>query len=460
MTLVYKNIFPFAILISFVFVQNTCAALNNTADLKERKASVLFQENKGQVHDQNNNSRTDILYSGINGNMSFYLKENGMNYQLMRVDEWKRELKDSLRDTTSIKVPSKYTIQRLDISWVGANPNPQIETLKPTKDFENFYLPSCPDGALGVKSYEEVTYKEIYNGIDLIFHNKYNSLNYDFKVKPGVDYHQIKIEIKGADKINLTKEGDVIISTPLGDIVEGKPIVYQQGKLLESNWVLEDSQLRFNIKNVDSSYELLIDPLVRNWGTYYGGNFNETENNGACTTDKLGNVFIGGGTVSTTNIATSGVFQTALSESATINAYVAKFNNTGNRLWGTYYGGNSTTWLNSLEADNHGNIYACGETFADSGLSSVGAHQLLNTDGFDAFLVKFNINGERIWGTFYGGWGWDHGSGCSIDKNGYIYMAGHTSSNNLNQKLVLLQEVISLYMGKGLEMLFWLNSIV
>ena len=54
-------------------------------------SAISFTENKGQIHDQNYKSRPDVLFGGSDGNLVFHLKNNGISYQLNRVDTWKKE---------------------------------------------------------------------------------------------------------------------------------------------------------------------------------------------------------------------------------------------------------------------------------------------------------------------------------------------------------------------------------
>ena len=44
-----------------------------------------------------------------------------------------------------------------------------------------------------------------------------------------------------------------------------------------------------------------------------------------------------------------------------------------------------------------------------SGIATTGAHQTTYGGDYDAFLVKFNSSGVRQWGTYYGGTGDDNG---------------------------------------------------
>lgn len=174
---------------------------------------------------------------------------------------------------------------------------------------------------------------------------------------------------------------------------------------------------------------------VRQWGTYFGGPFNggsANETGISCATDASGNIYMVGKTPSNSGIATVGAHQTA-SGTQFFDAFLVKFNSTGVIQWGTYYDGLGDTQPNSCATDASGNVYMAGQVFQellpDSGISTPGAHQTTYGGGFtDAFLVKFDPNGVRQWGTYYGGSSVEEGTSCAIDPSGNVYMAGHTGS--------------------------------
>ena len=74
-------------------------------------------------------------------------------------------------------------------------------------------------------------------------------------------------------------------------------------------------------------------------------------------------------------------------------------------------------------------MYLPGYTNSNSGIVTVGAHQTTIGGGYDAYLVKFNSSGQRQWGTYYGGSGSEYGLSCTTDATGNVYLAGQTSSN-------------------------------
>ena len=88
-----------------------------------------FTENKGQVGDFNSNPKPDVIFSGSTKNMSYFFRQQGISYQLYKVDTWKRKSsihdmnkllslsKDSLKGQSLM--PDKMSAYRLDINWLN-----------------------------------------------------------------------------------------------------------------------------------------------------------------------------------------------------------------------------------------------------------------------------------------------------------------------------------------------------
>jgi hypothetical protein len=176
---------------------------------------------------------------------------------------------------------------------------------------------------------------------------------------------------------------------------------------------------------------------VKQWGTYFGGPYtlaSGMETGYSCATDALGNVYMTGHTPSTSGIATAGAHQTIYGGSST-DAFLVKFNSSGVLQWGTYYGDAGVDIGYSCATDATGNVYLAGDTQqeflpASSGMTTIGAHQSAYGGGYsDGFLVKFDSNGLRQWGTYYGGSLLDVSFSCATDASGNVYMSGNTQSS-------------------------------
>ncbi len=104
--------------------------------------------------------------------------------------------------------------------------------------------------------------------------------------------------------------------------------------------------------------------------------------------DQNDNIYITGITTLNNGISTPNAYQpTKLSFQ---KAYLNKFNGiSGQRIWGTYYGGNSNEDSTNITIDNLGNIYLYGITRSSSGIASNGAHQGYLASNPDTFLAKF-----------------------------------------------------------------------
>jgi len=162
---------------------------------------------------------------------------------------------------------------------------------------------------------------------------------------------------------------------------------------------------------------------IRLWGSYYGGlNVDEIY---SITIDDSSFLYFCGNTQSPSNIATPGSHQSTIG--GMYDGFLVKFDSTGQRIWGTYYGGTSQDYCYSVASFESDKIYLGGETWSINNISTPGSFQP-TLSGLDAFLVRFNNNGERIWGTYFGGTGNESGKSVATDTAGLVLLAGRTNS--------------------------------
>ena len=161
----------------------------------------------------------------------------------------------------------------------------------------------------------------------------------------------------------------------------------------------------------------------RLWATYYGGS-NDDRING-CAVDGQGNVYIAGYSKSSNNIATNNGHQSTRVGTGEI-AFLANFSSTGTRQWGTYYG-QHLGQFSAIDCDYAGNVYVIGVTKSDSTITTSGTYKPSMTaiDSIEMMLVKFNTNGQRIWGTYYGGESEEYPFALECNSTD-IYVAGYT----------------------------------
>lgn len=164
---------------------------------------------------------------------------------------------------------------------------------------------------------------------------------------------------------------------------------------------------------------------VRQWATYYGGSGIDSGRDVAV--DKQGNVYLAGQTQSTAGIASGGHQNT---QGGATDAFLVKFNASGARLWATYYGGFGFEENSSVATDGQGNVYLAGRSEGYGNIASGGHQNNFGGGAYDAFLAKFNASGARLWATFYGGTKDDLGFSVATDVLGNVYLAGNTNSNN------------------------------
>ncbi|MCB0696529.1 MAG: hypothetical protein KDC07_04145 [Chitinophagaceae bacterium] len=194
-------------------------------------------------------------------------------------------------------------------------------------------------------------------------------------------------------------------------------------------WVVNDP----TPNNNNRYFEILIakfNPIngQRIWATYYGGAYHETA--GGIVIGDTNNIYISGGTQSSANIATSGK-QTVFG--GAYDAFVAQFDSTGQRSWGTYMGGSNTDYGGNITIDEYGDLNIAGRTASTSGIATTGAHRTSKADpgnpSFDAMLYIYSTSGSKIWSSYYGGGQNDYGVGVITAPGGVVYMCGYTESD-------------------------------
>src|SRR5205823_2493819 len=92
----------------------------------------------------------------------------------------------------------------------------------------NYFLGNDPQKwRTNIPTYGRVKYRDIYPGVDVAYYGNEQSLEYDLILHPGVDSRLITLNFDGADKLEITSEGDLVIQTATGSVRKHKPVAYQ-----------------------------------------------------------------------------------------------------------------------------------------------------------------------------------------------------------------------------------------
>ncbi len=179
--------------------------------------------------------------------------------------------------------------------------------------------------------------------------------------------------------------------------------------------------------NGDGSYDLMIGKFnaagALVWNTLYGGNGRDglaaSMGNGCriiCNSNN--DIFISGGTSSTNlpvqnpgggayyvgtppaNVSTGGSYPD-------YSSFLLKFNNSGVRLWATYWGdmngGGDHLW--DLCIDKCNNLFALGRSHGMAAISQTGFYNnslpyVSNSSSMQSFMMKFNSNMQATWASY------------------------------------------------------------
>ncbi len=145
---------------------------------------------------------------------------------------------------------------------------------------------------------------------------------------------------------------------------------------------------------------------ARIWSTYWGGSGHDETF--SIVLDNSQNPIVVMSTKSS-GLGTAGTFQpTRLTTTSSFDVVVGKFSTTGSLLWATYCGGGDDDYGMAIDCDANDDIVVTGWTKSTDFPVTAGAHQGALAGGADAFVLKLNGQGGRIWNTYYGGTGADN----------------------------------------------------
>lgn len=316
------------------------------------------------------------------------------------------------------------------LEFPGSNPFPEIHGLEKQKGVTNYYTGSDPsDWHTHISSYGRIIYKGLYPGIDMTCSGDKGIFKNEFRVSEGADPKQIQFIYSGAKKIKISRKGELLIKTDVGQLVDGTPVAYQVidgvKREVKISYRIRQGVVGFNLGSYNPSFPLIIDPEF-SYVTYYSGN-NETSGAGLAV-DGDGHLLFGGHSMAT-DLPMANPVQD--SNAGWEDAFVVKIDTaTGDYIYATYIGGDTTDLVMDFAIDEDGNAYITGTTLSADYPVSENAFQQTSSGYQEVFLTKLDPEGMIIYSTLLGGTNRDYGYGMALNARQEVYLTGYAASSN------------------------------
>jgi len=340
---------------------------------------------------------------------------------------------------TSLRSPAVVRLQLLN-----ANPTPVVEPDELLPGQVNYYLGNDPaHWRLNVSRYGKIHYRDVYPGIDVIYHSTQGQLEYDLRVAAKADPRQIRLAFANAQNVTLDENGDLLIHTQAGVLRQRQPEAYQEVKgerrRVKVRYAVRSGKhgehhVALKLGRYDRSKPLIIDPVIV-YSTFFGGSSRDFGN--AVAVDGTGFLYIAGRTDSID-------FPGASNPPGGFNAFIAKLMPAGNGaadlIYATYVGGSTAVNVNfsptdsaeGITVDQVGNTYVTGFTFTGDFPTTAGTFQpqSASTTCGNAFVARFNTNGALSYSTYLGSTGCDFGQAITLDSAGDVIVVGTTRGSD------------------------------
>jgi len=264
-----------------------------------------------------------------------------------------------------------------------------------------------------VPNFERVVEKNLYPGVDLVYHGNGGELEYDFIVAPDAKTEQIHLKFSGVERIKINRAGDLVLHTKAGDLKQLRPRVYESTaagnrEINGGYFLLARDEVGFRLERQNPRSAVVIDPVL-NYATYFGNTADEAAK--GVGVDAAGNAYIAG-----TSTVTAG-------STSADTGFVSKYSPTGTRLFTTYIGnGTCNTDILAIAVDGFGNSYVTGETLQVDSTGNCASY-------YHVLAAKLSPGGSVLYSSTFGGAsGSDQGKGIAVDSSGNAYIAGDETS--------------------------------
>jgi uncharacterized protein (TIGR03437 family) len=202
-----------------------------------------------------------------------------------------------LTPTGAVLAPNQST-DGVRIRFVDPNPA-KLEGSNPLPGVVNYFLGSAP-GLANIPTYQRVLERNLYPGIDAVYHGEAGQLEYDFIVAPGADPARIVLAFDGARSVQLNDGGEIELATAAGTLTQHRPVLWQErdGQRISIDGRYElhgNGQFALVVAKYDRARPLIIDPTLVFSTSIGGSGPNQVD---GLAQDSQGNIYMAGQTAS------------------------------------------------------------------------------------------------------------------------------------------------------------------
>ncbi len=318
--------------------------------------------------------------------------------------------------------------------WVGG----KVQTIKGEEELQtkvSYFIGNDPSKhKTNLSTYRYVSLGEVWSGIEVKLKATQKTVEKLFYVQPGADPSKIQVQVDGAKGLKLSKDGEIIIKTGLGDLKLSKPVAWQEkdGKKLPvevSYKLIGKNRYSFVVAKADPSLPIVIDPILQS--TYLGGSGEEILR-ALAIHPTTGEVYVAGWTESTDFPGTTG--GAGANNRGGFDAFAARLSaDLTQLLQSTYLGGSNNEYTYHIAIHpTTGEVYVAGWTESTDFPGTTGGAQANNRGGFDAFVARLNSDlTQLLQSTYLGGSDFDDGYKVAFHPTmGNVYVVGETRSND------------------------------
>jgi len=321
---------------------------------------------------------------------------------------------------------SGHTV-RMDV--IGANRDASLEAVDRLEGKSHYLKGNDPAAwRCNVGRFARLRCRDVYPGIDLEYYGNEGRLEYDFILAPGTDPNEVQLRFKGADRLEITSDGDLLVHVGTTHLRQLKPIAYQlvgdQRTPVDAAYALHgQGAVGLRIGAYDRSRALVIDPVLV-YSSYLGGS--GFDNAYAVAVDAAGAIYLAGVTDSIDFPTANALRPNPASDH---DVFVAKLNPAGTAIiFVTYLGGVGEDRAQGVAVDATGAVYVAGFT-RSTDFPTANAIQGSLKGLRDGFVARIAPSGDVLeFSTYLGGSAIEEITGLAIDATGNAYVVGRTFS--------------------------------